>query len=339
MPGPLSRAESSRRDGEKRRDGEGVRSRQASAARHCAHDDGFRTNEIDENYDASNEIVTRCIDYDQCDRNGPLENSTPTPLAPHSEDREFRKAFSRLTADDFDQFLNVFRVVFDSDPNADENINGAGTQHLLSGALSNGEYFIEKRAAESDDKSAPANEKAQADIAETDYTFFDVYDHIESWKQRMRPTVSKIEDITQECTAIVRQTSTADDTSEIDKRMSKITLEQTFGNYDVVINSSRYLSNIDKYIEIRESRNFRSKIVQLQSQNGNNSIDESLILTDQYYTQHVLDESSKDTKGVQMPQIDVENQGTLLVPSNAYLKTGLKSNDYNILDVKTYFIE
>lgn len=299
--------------------------------------DEFQPRTDSGNYDTRTETVTQCIDFTEFNHSSPLKNPTPTPDAHHSKDYEIQKALSCMTVDDFDQFLNVFKVITSPNPDMDKNINKASMEHLLSGELLNEEYFNKTHVAELDDKSASANEGVQADNVVNEYTFFDVYDHIESWKRRIRPKVSKIECIAQEYKAIVRQTSAATDTLEVDKRVPETTLEQTFENYDVTTSSSRYLSNIDKYIEIGENRDLLSKIVHSQSQTENNGTYKSLSHTDENHEQNIAHEN-KGTKEVQLPLIDVASRRTLLVPSTSYLQSGLKSNDGK-LDVKTYFIE
>lgn len=306
------------------------------SAKSITGDDEFPQYTTNKKDDTRTETVTQCIDYTQSDHSNPLKKPAPKSIAHHPKVCNIQEALSCMTINDFDQFLNVYKVITSSDPNMDKNIRETSVEHFLSGKLLNKECFNEINVAELDVKSAPTNDEVQVDNAENDYTFFDVYDHIESWKQRIRPTMSKIEDITQKCKAIVQRTSKANVTLEVDKHRPKTALEQTFENYDVTTSSSRYLSNIDKYIEIDESRDLLSKTVHLQSQTVDNGINKNLNNTDNNNKR--ISNENRDTKEVQLPLIGVKSRHTLLVPSNAYLDSKFKSNESN-LDVKTYFIE
>jgi len=174
----------------------------------------------------------------------------------------------------------------------------------------------------------PSNNKV---VEYYDYSFFDVYDHIESWKKRIHPSINKIKDQLQECKTISHQTSGANIL-----KASNISSEQIIKNSDdVITNSRRYLLNIDKYLEIGANNNLLSDVFH-QSPAGDEDIttnNELYLESDKY---NIMQHRNEDTKDNMLPLIDEKTQETLLVPSNAYLETKNPTNE-DELDVKTYF--
>jgi len=225
-------------------------------------------------------------------------------------DLYIQKSLNNMTINDLDQFLNVYRLITSSDPNADKLINQVCTNkvcmnRLLSGEFSNDEDFNELLIEKVEDESEPVDEILMNDST-NDRTFFDVYDHIEDWKKRIQPAMNKIDDLVQECKIIVQQTSIENKLNDVEEPNSNVPFEQIIKNNDIT------LSNIDKYIESGES-----------------------VHPDLYNLQ--LTNKNEDTKEKPF-QIKVENRKTLLIPSNSYLESGYTTN-IDDLEVKTYFIE
>ena len=146
-----------------------------------------------------------------------------------------------MTDNDLEKFFNLYKIIKSLDPNANAIIKKASMDELLSGKLIDKEHLKELCVAKVEE-SEPSN-KEVIDVSSNDYTFFDVYDHIESWKKRINPMMNKIEDLVEELKTISQRTSSAD-ILKVSNEMKVQRIKNS--NDDVVSNSNRYLSNIDK---------------------------------------------------------------------------------------------
>lgn len=244
-------------------------------------------------------------------------------------------ALNRMTVNDLERFFNLYKIITSSDPNVDSTIKKASMEQLLSGELLDKENFNKlcvEKLKESDNK--PSNDEV-AEFSTNDYSFFDVYDHIESWKKRIHPSMNKIEDLLQEFKTISQQTSAANIL-----KVPNVLPEQTIknSNDDVITNSHRYLSNIDKYLEIGASNNLFSDVFH-QSPGGGD--DDNITINDKLRSEpdknNIMQSRNGATKDNNMlPLIDEKTQQTLLVPSNTYLETENVTNE-DEFEVKTYF--
>jgi len=245
------------------------------------------------------------------------------------QDSNIDNALSRMTVNDLDRFFNLYKIITSSDPNADSTIKKASMEQLLSGELLDKEHFNKlcmEKLKESDNN--PSNDE-EVEVSPNDYSFFDVYDHIESWKKRIHPSLNKIGDLVQELKTMSQQTSTANIL-----KVSNVLSEQTIKNSDddVITNSHRYLSNIDKYLEIGASNDLLADVFH-QSPAGDNDINELRSESDKY---NIMRDKDGDTKDNMLPLIEEKTQLTLLVPSNTYLETENQINE-DEFEVKTYF--
>lgn len=171
-----------------------------------------------------------------------LLSNIPTNMSfkpEHEQSLDIENCLGLMTDNDLDKFFNLYKIITSLDPNANALIKKASMGELLSGKLIDKEHLKELCVAKVEE-SEPSN-KEDIDVPSNDYTFFDVYDHIESWKKRMHPMMNKIEDLVEEFKTISQRTSSADIL-----KVSTMIKEQTIknSNDDVVSNSNRYLSNI-----------------------------------------------------------------------------------------------
>lgn len=234
-----------------------------------------------------------------------------------------------MTDNDLEKFFNLYKIIKSVDPNANALIKKASTDELLSGKLKDLEHLSELCMTKVEE-SESSNEKV-SDVSSKDYTFFDVFDHIESWKKRMHPMMNEIENLVEEFKTIGERRSSADVL-----KVSNVLKEQTIknSNDDVVSNSNRYLSNIDKYIEIGESHNLLSEVFH-QSPAGHDGIkiSDATLDSDKFNIQDEIEDAKENI----LPLIDEEKtQRTLLVPTNAYLETENQTN-VDEFEVNTYF--
>lgn len=150
------------------------------------------------------EILTNVIDYTESGCCKLIE--PPTSADTHCQldvDRDddnlnVKKALSCMTIHDLNQFLNVYKIIKNPDPDIDKtinNLNKVSMDKLLSGQLLNGEHFDNQYATEAEELVVGEEVKDNKDNMFNDYTVYDVYDHIEGWKTRMQPMMSQIEDI------------------------------------------------------------------------------------------------------------------------------------------------
>lgn len=290
---------------------------------------------VADDYVLNNEIITKFVDYTD---SGHLSEETQISSVECNDCPNIRDALSRMTCDDLEQFLNVYKLITSRDPNVDETLNKASMEQLLSGELLDGKRFKEHSAAEVEPESTD-KESMDYSSAADDYTVFGVYDHIEGWKKRMQPMMSEIENIAQECkTIMIEDASAAVDGSKNKGRVSESSLERLpIENNDVTTSYSCYLSNIDKYIEINENHKFLSEVNQSQT-TGDHGVrnGKAILHSDERNMQNT--EDIVDLNEMRIPQIYKENRRTLLIPSNAYIKSGYKTNK-DKLEVKTYLIE
>lgn len=176
----------------------------AAAVAAAADDEDADEREITKGSNISNvEILEKNLDYtDYVDYSASeTEAAVPAdcrkPPEVNSDGlRDVRIALSRMTASDLEQFLNVYDFLTNPDPKIDQVIDRISVEQLLSGELLDGERFKSDRVLTSVvDGSGPRSDP----VDEYYVTFFDVYDHIERWKKRLRPMMSKIEDLAQAC--------------------------------------------------------------------------------------------------------------------------------------------
>lgn len=291
---------------------------------------------VADDYILNNETVTKFVDYTDSGHLSKEKQISSVSLYTECNDcPNIREALSRMTCDDLDQFLNVYKLITSRNPNVDETLNKASMEQLLSGELLDGKQFqrAEVEPESSDKESMSCNSAAD------DYTVFGVFDHIEGWKKRMRPMMSEIENIAQECKTIMTDhASTAVGGSKIKGRVSNLSLEELpIENNEVTTSCSCYLSNIDKYIEINKNHKFLSEVNQSQT-TGDHGIEngKAILHSDERNMQDT--EDIVDPNKMIIPQMYKENRRTLLIPSNAYIKSGYKTNK-DKLEVKTYLIE
>lgn len=248
-----------------------------------------------------------------------------------------QKALSNMTTEDLDQFFNAYQVITSSSPNIDETISKASIEQILSGKLLDGEYVGKMLRAPVEKAKPIVEENDMTDGSVDDYTIFDFYDHVEDWKKRIHPTIRKIDDITRKCNKIIqRPTSIHDVPIKDNKSISNDSLKQTIKNNDVT-SSAHYLSNIDKYIDTTgESHTFLSKAVHY-SKTDDDGVENDNTFLKGYDTQVI--ENKGEDKIISSPEVSIENNRTLLTPSEAFLKTGYIRNAHDELKVKTYFIQ
>jgi len=249
----------------------------------------------------------------------------------HEQSFDIENCLGLMTDNDLEKFFNLYKIIKSLDPNANALIKKASMDELLSGKLIDKEHLKELCVAKVDESELSKTEVI--DVSSNDYTFFDVYDHIESWKKRIHPMMNKIEDLVEEFKIISQRSSSADIL-----KGSNVLKEQTIknSNDDVVSNSNRYLSNIDKYIEIGESHNLLSEVFH-QSPAGHDSIKISDANLDSESDKFNIHDEIADAKENILPLIDEEKtQRTLLVPTSAYLETENQTN-VDEFEVNTYF--
>jgi len=236
-----------------------------------------------------------------------------------------------MTDNDLEKFFNLYKIIKSLDPNANALIKKASMDELLNGKLIDNEHLNELCMTKVEE-SEPSNKKV-IDVSSNDYTFFDVYDHIESWKKRIHPMMNQIEGLVEEFKTISQRVSSADIL-----KVSNVFKEQTIknSNDDVIVNSNRFLSNIDKYIEIGESHNFLSKVFHQSSTDHDGIIISDANLHSESDKFNIQDEF-EDAKEKILPLIDEKKtQRTLLVPTDAYLETENQTN-VDEFEVNTYF--
>lgn len=241
-----------------------------------------------------------------------------------------------MTAHDLYEFLNVYKLITTMDPRVDRAISKASVEQLLSGEL---------LSYSNDEMNELVADKVIKEPV-TDYTVFDVYDHIESWRTRMRPTMITIEDIARESKNVMRASNAAaDDASRTKRPTSSGSLEQTMRDKNVVVaNSSRYLSNIDKYINSGERHARLSKIFQqVLPARDDDVIDPSdaaaHLHSDERNDGKIPDEHKRVTTIItELSATSQQNRRTLLTPSSAYLELRPKSVVDDDKEVRTYCI-
>jgi len=243
-------------------------------------------------------------------------------------------ALNRMTVNDLERFFNLYKIITSSDPNVDSTIKKASMEQLLSGELLDKKHFNKlcmEKLKESANK--PSNDEV-AECSSNDYSFFDVYDHIESWKKRIHPSMNKIEDLLQEFKTISHQTSAANIL-----KVPNVLSGQTTKNSDddVITNSHRYLSNIDKYFEIGASNTLLSDVFHRSPAGDDDNITVNNELHSEPDKNDIMQSRNGATKDNNMlPLINEKTQQTLLVPSNTYLETENVTNE-DEFEVKTYF--
>lgn len=149
------------------------------------------------------EIMTNVVDYTESNssklKEPPAASANVHCLLDDDRDDDnsnVKKALSCMTIHDLNQFLNVYKIIKNPDPDVDKtinNLNKVSMDKLLSGQLLNGEHFDNQYATEAEE--SVNGEEVKDNNAFNDYTVYDVYDHIEGWKTRMQPMMSQIEDI------------------------------------------------------------------------------------------------------------------------------------------------
>lgn len=286
--------------------------------------------------DSDAESLTKVIDLTDSDLlSKKISISGDVRYSEDFDEANVQKALSRMTINDLDQFLNVYKIITSSDPNADDTINQASMDQLLSGELLDGEYNVVD-LLHIDEIETNVNDEKATDDPVNDYTFFDVYDHIESWKKRLQPAMNIIDDLAHKYKTIVRQTvTTADDLKE---PISNVSVEETIKNDNVMTDSLDYLSNIDKYIETHENREFilNNKLHHMQNSDDYNIENDTFLHSIKYSDMQILNENI--SAEVLTAQTEVSNRRTLLIPSDTYLEIENKINN-DELEVKTYFLD
>ncbi|VVC37434.1 Hypothetical protein CINCED_3A003507 [Cinara cedri] len=244
-----------------------------------------------------------------------------------------KKALSLMTINDLDQFINVYKIITNPDPNIDKTIKKASMDQLLSGELLNRENFHNLYEAEPEELAA---EEEVKDKVVNDYTFFDVYDHIEGWKNRILPMLNQIENINQEYKTIGPQDATADNLKVHEEPIPNSLIKEAVENDDIITDSFRFLSNIDKYMGAGVlSPKFHSKVIetdQLKTSYDEIKNSDGVLQSDKISKLQIPIKHGRVTTKY------LSSQRTLLIPSNTYLPI---SNETNVdeLEVKTYFIE
>jgi len=247
----------------------------------------------------------------------------------HQDSFEIENCLSLMTDKDLDKFFNLYKIIKNIDPNANALIKNASTEKILSGELIDEEHIHELSADKSEETEPPI--KKVVDISSNDYTFFDVYDHIESWKKRISPMMNKIDNLVEEFKTISQRTSS----TNILKVSNELEHKTKNSNVDFTLNSDRYLSNIDKYIEIGESHNLLSEVFH-QSTAGHDGLKANgAVLHSKSDKFNVQDKIGNETKKV-LPLIIDEEKTQQLVPTNEYLETENITN-VDEFEVKTYF--
>lgn len=283
----------------------------------------------------NDEKLTNLVDYTELVYSSKNLSNSDAQFSKVSENPSIREALSHMTVSELDQFLNVYKIITSPDPNIDKTLTKASMQQLLSGELLDIKDFDQQLVAKSEKLEDKEVNKEDNNFGK-EHTFFDAYDHIEGWKKRMQPMFNIIEDLAQECKMMSQKTLYEDNLDVRRESTSNISLVQTIRNNDITKNSSRYLSNIDKYIETTNSHKLISKIShQLQTSNISISDNKASLLIDEKNTK-MLDEDGDSKKVLTSPKSE-DIQRILLVPSKAYLEAGYKTNVQDELQVKTYF--
>lgn len=288
-----------------------------------------------ENYILNEETLTNVVDYTALINTSKFRPNSDFRFSKTSENSGIQEALSHMTVSELDQFLNLYKIITSPDPNIDKTLTKASMQQLLSGELLDIEDF-DKQSVVKSAKSEPVNEEENNFAKE--YTFFDAYDHIEGWKKRMQPMLNTIEVLAHECKMVSQKTLCSDNLDIVKESISNVSLVQTIKNNDITKNSTRYLSNIDKYMETGNGHKSLSSKVSHQSQTSDISISDnevSLVVDEKI---KMLDENG-DSKKELITQKNEEVQRMLLVPSKAYLEDGYETNMEDELEVKTYFVE
>lgn len=243
-------------------------------------------------------------------------------------------ALNRMTVNDLERFFNLYKIITSSDPNVDSTIKKASMEQLLSGELLDKEHFNKLCMEKLKESANKSSNDEEAECSLNDYSFFDVYDHIESWKKRINPSINKIEDLLQEFKTISHQTSAAN-ILKVPNVLSEQTNKKS--DDDVITNSHRYLSNIDKYLEIGASNTLLSDVFHRSPTGDEYNITINNELHSEPDKNNIMQSRNGDTKDNNMlPLINEKIQQTLLVPSNAYLETENVTNE-DEFEVKTYF--
>lgn len=279
-------------------------------------------------------LTTSSADYTESDRSLKKQSTSHVCSVEDYEKLDIQKALSHMTINDLNQFLNVYKIITSQDPNVDKTIIKASMEQLLSGELLDGEHF--NNLYISYEEESELNKKKVIDNSSVDHTFFDVYDHIESWRKRIEPMINIIDDVSQECKTIIQQASNGDNTSNVSEKPPSVSLKQSFKIDNITTSSSRYLSNIDKYIETNKIQGFLSEI--LYRPQGDISIKKSDISLNSNKYDLLRSYDNEDTHKVISSITDEEIQQSLLIPSSEYKETEDKTND-DELEVKTYFID
>lgn len=253
----------------------------------------------------------------------------------HNTD-EIQEALSCMTVNDYENFLNVYQLVTSMDPRVDQTMSKASVDQLLSGELLNQKRFnevYEHVADEVEDTEHTAN----GEEVLNDYTFLDVYHHIENWKKRMLPMINTIEDLARESKMIVQTSAAAEDVLKSKRSIFSVPLKQKKKNEGVITNSSHYSLNIGKYIKTEE-RNF-SKMFHQPAATGDDVINTNdAFLPSNNYSKQIPDKSGGVKTVLTLSPTHDKNPGTLLTPSSAYLEVRPRSA-VDELEVKTYFID
>lgn len=162
-------------------------------------DDDVVEREIPKGSNISNvEVFEKNVDYtdyvEYSVSDMPADRKPPEDR--HDGLHDVRIALSRMTASDLEQFLNVYDFLTNPDPKIDQVIDRISVEQLLSGELVDGERFESDRVfTDVVDGDGPKS----GPVDEYYVTFFDVFDHIERWKKRLRPMMNKIEDLANAC--------------------------------------------------------------------------------------------------------------------------------------------
>lgn len=244
----------------------------------------------------------------------------------HQQSFDIENCLGLMTDKDLDKFFNLYKIIKNVDPNANALIKNASTEEILSGKLIDEEHLHELCA----DK-AKESKPSIKEVSSNDYTFFDVYDHIESWKKRISPMMNRIENLVEEFKTNRQRTSNADVL-----KVSNVLVEQKTksSSDDIISNSNRYLSNIDKYIKIGESRNFLPEFFH-QLPAGHDSFKQSDAILHSKSDKFNIQDKIGNSKEKMLPLI-YEEKTQQLVPTNAYLATE-NITDVDEFEVKTYF--
>lgn len=280
---------------------------------------------------------TSSVDSTESDRS--LKNQSTSHNVHSEEDYEkldIQKALSHMTINDLNQFLNVYQMITSPDPNVDKTIIKASMDQLLSGELLDGEHF--NNVFVSYEETSEFDEKRIIDDSSVEQTFFDVYDHIESWRKRIEPIINIIDDVSQEYKMIIQQASNGDNMSNVSDKTPSISLKQSYKSDNVTNSSSRYLSNIDKYIETSKIQGFLSDILNKPQEDidiKKSDISLNSNKCDSPKPDDIEDSTNKVISSITDEEI---HHQSLLIPSTAYKEIEDNTNN-DELEVKTYFIE